>query len=459
MYQYVSHEYDSPASEYGTIYKFNILNHTYIGKIENVPMYHGNTLVYDNGYIWASATLHDGNPSNKIVKYNLSDGTSEEFTPFLSTFMARTSALTTYNDKLMICGSLSGNDLSSMNFALVDKSTMLYQAYTLQNPKHYNIGYNVIAGMTYTDGKLYILTDGDDLIFELIPDDTNHTLTINKVYELPDQNDMYLEVGEWQGITALPEAYYGKKSFIVASFMNSSAGSPNRITCLNVNNLNLESDLCPTAHPLDNQFYPFKLTYIHVAKNGGSNLVEDGTSDHPFKTIGRAIEYANAIKAAGRTVAEIYIDDNETYDIGNLANLEFVINSNDYVPSLYIGTLTNCTVTIKGNTNINLYKLSNASAIYLNYQTRLFLENASVYDNLSASRNSGVYSNSLTVEYSGQDWFTMSNCCEARLNVVSADNVTRYVVSNRNSSLLLINSDMSSKVYTDRNAYTITGTA
>ena len=455
MYQYVSHEYDTPASQNGELYKFNINNHTYVGVLSNVPFYHGNSLAYDNGSIWAAATLHDNNPSNKIVKYNVSDGTSEEFSPFSSSFVVRTSALTTYGDKLMVCGSLSGNALSGMKFALVDKATMLYDTYTLQNPKHFNLDNNVLAGLTYADGKLYVLTESDDLLFELIPDDTNLTLTVNKIYEMPDQNDLRLEVGEYQGITALPEAYYGKKSFIVATFMSSGAGKPSAIY---VHNMNLASDLAPTVQPLDNQYYSFKGVYIHVSKTA-ANLVEDGTSDRPFKSLVRAIEYANAIKAAGRTVAEIYIDDNDSYDIGNMFNLEFVINSNDYVPSIYIGNLVHCDATIKANSNIKLYKTTGASNIYLNNQSKLYLENATVYDNMYLVRGSGLYSNNLTVAYSGQDWMTLSAGSEARLNILAAASVTRNVVSNRNSSFLLINTDMTSKVYTDNNAYTVIGTA
>ena len=453
------YQYEDLGGQNGNLYLFNITNHTYTSSIQGVPLYHGNSLEYKDGYIYAAACLNGSTATNKIVKYNLSTGVAEELTPFTNAFISKTIAVCNYDDKLFVCGALNeaSVQLGGMNFALLN-SDNTYTAYTLVNPNHYNISSNVVQEMVTVNGKIYIITDGDKLLFELAVDEENHTLTIVKVNRLSNLDDLGLEIGEIEGMSTVPSGYLGEDTLIVTSFMFQNT---NEDSCsLYVYNINLNSDVPQYAHPVSNQYYPRKFNYVYVKKAGGDNLIEDGTTTHPFTTINRAIEFVNAAQARGIAIAEIQMLDGETYTIGNLAQTNAVINCSTYTPTFYIGNLYACNISISAGTatNATVYKTSSVSNVFLNYGTQLNLTNVNVASTFYMSRGSRLYAFNLTISASAQDWMTMTSTSFAQLKVVSAANITRNVVNNREGSLLLINSGFANKVYTDGGSSKITGT-
>ena len=186
----VLYQYENTNSQNGNLYKFNLNTQTYIAKLENIPFYHGGSLAYKDGYIYASAWGTSDTPSNKIIKYNVSTGTSDEYQPFSSSLMSRSSAIGFYGDKLFVCGAVNSSavHLGAMNFGLVDTSDYSYVQYTLVNNKHFNLGDNVVSSLACDGNKMYVMTASSSLIFELIIDDVNHTLTVNKAYASWVQN-------------------------------------------------------------------------------------------------------------------------------------------------------------------------------------------------------------------------------------------------------------------------------
>lgn len=452
----VLYQYEETGGQNGNLHTFDLLGRTYQNTIANVPLYHGNSLAYKDGYIYAAATLNGSTAINKIVKYNLSNGTSTELEPFASAFISKTIGICNYGTGLFVCGPTNPDSvqLGAMKFALMSDDEN-YTEYTLVNPNHRNLTNNTVVEMCASDDKLYVLTDGSDMLFQFLIDDENHTLTLNKVNVLDNLDAMGLETGELEGMTTVPSGYYGKDTFIVTSFMyqNSQADA----CSLQVYTMCVNSDLPPITNEVTNQYYPRKVNYVYVKKAGGSTLVEDGTSNNPFRTLNRAIEFVNAARAKGITVAEIQMLDSESYVVGNLTNTDFVVNAGDYSPTLYLGNLFACNIVIMANTNINIDKTSTVSNVYLNYQTRMFLGKATALATFYMARNSELNSPNLTINASAQDWLNLMGASKAQLNVISATNITRNVVNNRESSLLLINSGFANKVYTDGGAYKITG--
>lgn len=450
------YQYEHTSGANGNLHIFNLTTRTLSNTVSNVPFYHGNSLTYDNGYLYV-ATVYQSNessPNNSIIKYNLSNGTYETLTPFASTFMAKSIAVCMYDDKLMVMGAIAAGSvqLGGMTVGLVDGDS--YTAYSILNPKHFNITNNVVCEMEVVGDNLYVLTDSHKMIVELLIDNENHTLTVNNIVTISDTDNIGLTLGELEGFSKIPSGYYGEDTLVITSICidNTSNQTSSLRTCL----VNLHSDVPPLLNEISNAYYPRKVNDLYVNQNGGTNLSENGSASFPFKSLSRAIEYYNVMQSKGFTISTIHVTDTGTYHIGNLANTKAHITF-DSTGTIHIGDLYNCDIAIETNNSVDINKENGKNNVYMSH-TKFYLRNAVVKTPFYASKDCSFTSHYMSINCSSLDWMTLDNS-RAMLNISSYTGITRNLVNNRFSSICLINSDMSNKVYTDTNSYKIVGTA
>lgn len=456
------YQYENLNETYGNLYVFDIVNHTYLNKITSVPFYHGNDLTYKSGYIYAVASYGasgSSEPSNKVIKYNLSNGQATELSLFDNSYIVKTVAICKYGDDLFVMGTPNANavSLSQMNVALVSNESS-YVDYSIVNDNHFELTNNVVCGIDVIDDKMYVLTDAADLVIEMNINNKDHTLVVTKVYRINEQDTQGLQIGEVEGFAVVPSGYFGKNGFIVTSivFDDTSIEAVN----LRIYNLNIHSYVPPYVNILSGSYWPRKVEYIYVKKSG-TNLLENGSRDYPFRTLMRAIEFVNFMENQGFTVNEIQILDSERYVMGNLCKTYARITiGSGLTPTIVIGRLFNCDISIAAQTSVNIVKQSDVENIYIDNLSNVFLHNAIIKDVVYMNRGSSLTSHALTVNLTtqAQDWMTME-ASTAKLKILAASNYTRNLINNRSSSLLLINSDFEDDVYTDSNAYTIVPSA
>ena len=83
----IAYVYNETNFHYGDILIYNLNTASYINKIENVKLYHGNDMVFLNNNIYVASCKDDnGNLNNKvIVKLNLNNNSVTELNPFSDT--------------------------------------------------------------------------------------------------------------------------------------------------------------------------------------------------------------------------------------------------------------------------------------------------------------------------------------------------------------------------------------
>lgn len=362
LYQYVS-----PADgNNGTLYIFDLLNHEYLSSIENVPLFHGNDLCWKDGEIW-SACLADGeNNSTKVAKYNPSTGTSAVYNPFTSLGYSRSFGICDNGANSIIVGmykidGTTGYNLNQLAFCKLNTNTMSFDEYTI-DLKHMYPGYGIPTGIERVGNKLYMLCGQHNYLISFDIDDANSKITADRVRYIGETDDIGLVFGEMEGFTKLPSEYYGKETFVIGSFMlddNATSSTAKYYYCNPMNDLKKYFSSWTTSN------YHMRIKDIHVQKapiNG--KLLENGTSDRPFKKLNRAIEFASNNKLGNR-IGDIYIDDSETYNIGQCAGVSVRIRTSQQPTiSFYRSTIKNSKIMIQ-NTNANILQVSMAEKLTL----------------------------------------------------------------------------------------------
>ena len=338
-------------NEYGDIYKYNLINHNYVGKFENLKLYHGNDLLYKNNKIYVASTISsNGQSTNKIICiYDLLTGIVTEINPFNDLNYANVVSLCDYdeNNIIVALNQYVGNSDTS-NVKLV-KLNLINLSYQEINTIYYTeITPSRIIGISMINNKLYLLTDSPKYMIEYNYDDTTLTATENKIYKISNKNELNIDLGELEGINILPSGLYGENTFAFSSFIinNEIYGKANYKIYLS----SITSDLVSYMGSEQDTNIMQKSRDIYVNASSTNNL-ENGTSDFPFHDINTAINYMNSSPNA---IDYIIIQDNSTYIIGKHINKHFNIKSNNNA-ILQINTLINCNVKINGS-NITIEK-------------------------------------------------------------------------------------------------------
>lgn len=365
LYQFVNKNQTT-----GDLYRFDILNHQYIDKIENVEFNHGNDLCYKSGKIWAACNNDGTNDNTKIASYDIATGTQNVYNPFTALGYSRTFGICDNNtDNELIVGmiTVSGNvgyNLDRIAFVKYNYNTMTYDEYTI-DLKHQYVGYNLPTNIERVDDKLYLLTATNNYLIVFDIDDTNMTMTLDKIYDLGYTDDLGLVYGELEGLTRFPSEYYGKDTFVIGALTLEDNTSKSTFKYYLVN---LSSKIKPFGVNVMGSNYHMREVNPHVnatATNDNDWLIEDGSSVYPFKSLGRAIEYVSNNKL-GLRLSEILIEDNSTYNIGQLGGVNCAIYWGTHTPTLTCGVsrMHNSKLILRGNVAINMNIVDSVWNIY-----------------------------------------------------------------------------------------------
>lgn len=327
---------------HGTIRKFSLNNHSYLGKIDNVPLFHGNGLTYLNNNLYA-ASFYDasGNATNTVIKqYNLTNGTTDTLDYFGDLGYARSFGVTSIDDNTLIVAMSASASRNVSEVHFIKYNIISHQ--TSEYTRDFN-GYRVNASealvdIQYSDGKLYLLTDKDHQIFEFNLTDT--TATLNKVYRLPYYDEEGLYLGEMEGFCAIPAD--NNKSFLLVSGTEFES-EPSILG----HEINLETNLVPyLTSKIGKQTTDYIDAIYCNATSSATVLIEEGTETRPFTRLNRAIDFQNKYN-----VSDIYLQDSSTYQLGRQVGKRLSIRwVATNTPTVVIRELIDCQTYIRTTT-------------------------------------------------------------------------------------------------------------
>lgn len=369
-------------NNYGTIFIFNIVSNSYVGKYENVLMYHANDLTFINNKIYIAS--YD---SLKICVYDISTNTTTEINPF-------TDYITNYNHILgvekidnnnivaWLKPTTNTNSILNAKFLKLNVNSLEYTEITIQDP--YNIATLQEAieeqNLCYSNNKIYLLCINPTIIYECIF--TNDTLKFNKIYNPPRTDLNNNTLGEMESLATINNSNYPTGSIMVTTrgFMTlknmTQYWGEDTIQCYiwspETGNVNIADLNTGYAQRGTNSF-----GYLSVNKSVG-NLVEWGSSAYPFKSLMRGI---NASKGM-YTPAIIQITDSSSYHLPflyGINGLEIQINSNCN-PTIYLGDVEECDITFltlgNGTLTIQPINTTNYRTTISNSKLRFYGEGA-----------------------------------------------------------------------------------
>lgn len=415
----------------GDLYKYNLFNHTYIAKIENIPLYHGNSLIYKNDKIYCA-----GLNGLEINVYNTSTGVTTNMNPFSSLTYNKVLCICDYDSDHIICGIneiANNSDLQYFHLYKLNINNMSYEEITLH--WYTEIQPARVVDITFINNKFYILCDSPEYLIELLYDDDNLTLTQNKNYIIPRQNELGLDLGELEGIDFIKNNIYGNESFVFSSFIigNDVGGLINYSIYIS----DLSTDLLEYTGDLNDNNILNKVVDIHVKKSGTNNI-ENGSSTYPFKDINRAIAFANNNKL---NIDYIIIDDSETYDIGKQANKIISIKAKDNTvnPVIKISQLINCKVRFNGST-LKIGKSSDSATNFSINNTNLVIISSELNSYIYASVGSYLFLNNvkLNCDYSITNAFEF-RCSNGNLYIGTITGTYKRLIGAYDGSIVSLN--------------------
>ena len=340
----------------GTIYLFNIESNTYIGKYENIPFYHCNSMTYLDGKLYIACT-----DDKSICVYDIASGTSSLIDPVASdTSVVKSTAVEKFGSKLL-CWLEASGDTANLN----NDKFIVYNPISLEIEDTYQINdiYNLIkfsnAGIVRQsyciyDGFAYMLLQQPNVIVRLQIDNTNKKLVPLKLYNIPAYNFNNIPIGETEDIAYINNSNYPEGSFIINTRINKGLR--------NDTYYGHDTLMCHIFNPFLTSIKYSNMAFGYyqralgnqaidsVSKTAiGNSLIEVGNSTYPFKDIMRGIQ---AIR--GTRKGRLAIRDSSNYYIPYLfgvENLEIIINSANIHPTIYIGTIENCNITIRNERN------------------------------------------------------------------------------------------------------------
>ena len=348
--------YKITTEPYGNLYKYNLINRSYISVAENIKLYHGNSMCYVNGKIYI-APLKDETASfdnKKIVTYDITTGVLNELNPFGSLPYSNSYSVCKLDNENIIVGmSESTSNLTPTNTHYI-KLNVTNLTYTELTPSYYlEISPTRAIDIAVIKNKLYLITGSPAYLLEFDIDLENNTLIQRKIYNIPNKDDLNIDLGEIEGITILPSGLYGDYTFAISTYLvgNQSHGVIN----YNIYLSNLTTDLMnPSGETLDTNTLNYPME-IHVNSDSTQNL-QNGSSTYPFKDINTAIAYMNTDKVNATFVV---IDNAGTYDLGNHNGEKIYIKTinNTIQVVLKVANFTNCDIKILGS-NVSIERSS-----------------------------------------------------------------------------------------------------
>ena len=205
------------ANNLGIIYIFNIVSNTYVGKYENVLMYHANDLTFVNNKIYIAS--YD---SLKICVYDISLNTTTEINPFTdySANYNHILGVEKISDNEILCWlrpSSNNNSILNAKFIKLNINSLEYTEMTLTDPRHLATLQDSIEeqNLCYSNNKLYLLCINPTIIYECIF--VNNTITFNKIYNPPRVDLNNNPLGEIESLATINNTNYPTGSIMVTS--------------------------------------------------------------------------------------------------------------------------------------------------------------------------------------------------------------------------------------------------
>ena len=361
------------VNNYGTIFIFNIVSNTYVGKYENVLMYHANDLTYVNDKIYIAS--YD---SLKICIYDITTNITTEIDPFapLSNTYSHILSVEKIDDDNILCWIENSNTytLKTDKFLKLNLTTLDYTEYLIND--EYNI--TTFSGSILTrqnlcldNNNLYLLLALPNIIFQA--NIIDNTINFTKIYNLPVRDITENPVGELESLAIINNSVYPTGSIMITGRTFETFKNTNNVYTKDTINTYIFSPKTGNVNfpILASGQYPVRPIncsgYYSVSKSAG-NLVEDGTFGRPFKNLMRGI---NSVMFSKNSPAILQITDSSDYYIPflyGINGIEIQINNNCH-PTIYFGDIEECDITFLtlGNGTLKIKPINTT-----NYRTSIF---------------------------------------------------------------------------------------
>lgn len=441
LYQYVAGEGDT-----GKLKRFDLINHSYTDEISDIKFYHGNDLTYKDGRIWAAA-----NTPTKIVSYNISSGTLEEYTTLMGLGYANLFGICdnkTENELLVAFHTISPPSGYSLNYLKIVKFnyvTLEYEEYTINNSEHQYPASQLPVAIERIENKLYVVTASTEYLLEYDIDDENYTMNLKKVYTIGVTDEIGLRFGEIEGLSILPSEYYGKFTMVMGAY---TAEDDSSASTFKYYLLNPHTDIKQFTTPFSSSPFIMREYDVHVSKttsSSGNWLVEDGSSSYPFRSLGRAIEFASNNKV-GIRIGDIIIDDNSTYNIGQLAGVKATISCGSHTPTFNwkVSKAINSDVAIRG-AQTKTIDIKDSSLAIIN--SNIKLDHVSVNKQISLTQSSlDIIDGSISTPDTVYHAIVADSGSTVKAKLTSISGFTGNAIMGYNGSYVQINSTYSDKI-------------
>lgn len=409
--------YTETSYPYGDLYVFNP-NGTFVSKISNLKLYHGNdfTVIGSNCYC-AACTGDTGNePSRKIVVINLLNMTTSEIEPFVSLTNKTLFGIAKLNDEKLICALItSGTQYeTNIDYYIYDINTSTYEILTKYDNINVQINttFGVTQGIEFYNNRLYLSSaSGSNTLVEYLIDEVNKTITINKLYNMPYNCSYGQNVGEIESIIKI--SGNNNSFYIVANTF--AGGSTATTNCISLFICNFTTNLPIVASA---SFWNTNITGLghkNITVNSEySGLYEDGSDMYPFKDLFRAIAFAKNSKVVN--VLNIDIKGGTSYNLNaitNVHNINIRNKSNNPI-TLYNISFIKCDINFEGdfstnseftiagncsldnsNTKLKDCIINSSNRFKINYQSKLILDNCEINQGIDFLNMSVLHTNAI----------------------------------------------------------------
>lgn len=338
--------------DHGYLYKFNYDTQQLVDVIEDVPLYHGNDLVWIDGKIYACCTTN--NTDKRICVYDENSGTSTINTSLNSLTNYGLVGADRYNDNLL-CWLLDSNHSTSLTYdkmVLLNLSTFDYENITINDPNNILKFVNtsvVRQSMVVCNNEIYILLDVPHVL--VVGTIANNEITLNKIYNLPFYDGNNQAINELEGVCKIENESYPYGSLMLTGRTYQTYKNSNNIfgsDTLQTYIVNPKTGSTFLGYSGDgvvqtkeNKNYP-----ISVNKSA-TTLKEIGSTAYPYKDLIRGINGVNNLTC--NDGGYIYIRDSGTYYLPylyNVKNIKIRVE-NPNKPTIYIGELECCNITFE----------------------------------------------------------------------------------------------------------------
>lgn len=418
--------YEETSFPYGDLLILNIETLSYVNKISNLKLYHGNDMCYLDGKIYvASCKADDGTLTNtKIVEYNISTGTLTEINPFSNTSYTDLFGIATYDENHLICILNKGTELfENLGLYLYNINNGDIQEIEITNSKNLQTNFwYAFQSMEYKDNKLYLLVSISDAILEFNVE--NNVADLEVIYNLPNIDIMGQTTVEYEGISKIPSNLYGNDTFVLytnAKLFETQKSSA-QVYLINFKS-NVPAYLIPNV--TEYKSWSNRRQALNV-NNSSTSLYENGSETYPFKTLTRAINFLNSAKDKSLYSGTININGGDNYIIGCYSNKKFVLLNN-----------TNGNININFNSNLAFYNRCrmqfigyNGKKIILNLPTSLQIDDTELKADYCDFIYTGSTDYDALIEESGG-----ANKVNISSSTANLNNHCNYFIKTNNNSI------------------------